>query len=87
MSFIFSPLLYSDQVCEDCVKDHFDGNLQCSILLAVLTPVQERLYQIEHPQIVVQFDEVNNIEENSGGYWISKPWLKGLAVEVCLLVF
>jgi hypothetical protein len=42
----------------------------------------ERLYQIEHPQIVAQFDEVNEMEQDSSGYWISKPWLKGRWLEI-----
>lgn len=38
----------------------------------------ERLYQIEHPKVVAAFDEVNDVEEGSEGFWISKSWLKGL---------
>jgi ubiquitin carboxyl-terminal hydrolase 48 len=49
--------------------------------ISILTSKLERLYQIEHPQIVAQFDEVNKMEEDSKGYWISKPWLKGLEFE------
>jgi len=49
--------------------------------ISILTSKLERLYQIEHPQIVAQFDEVNKMEEDSKGYWVSKPWFKGLEFE------
>lgn len=39
--------------------------------------VEERLYQIEHPRIVSQFDEVCDPETEREGFWISKAWLKG----------
>ena len=41
--------------------------------------VAERLYQMEHPRIVSRFDEVSYVDEDEFGYWISKPWLKGLS--------
>src|ERR1700691_3394218 len=83
-SFTFSPLLAPDQVCKHCVKDNFDGKLQCFILFCQFPhPTDlERLYQIEHPQIVSQFDEVNKREEDSKGSWISKLWLKSQGVEI-----
>lgn len=36
----------------------------------------ERLYNIEHPKLVKEFDEIPEDEEGVG-YWISKKWLKG----------
>ncbi|KIJ69021.1 hypothetical protein HYDPIDRAFT_178940 [Hydnomerulius pinastri MD-312] len=47
-------------VCETCVRESFE----------------ERLYQIEHPRIVAQFDEVCDVGQDEPGYWISKAWLK-----------
>ncbi|KAF9218284.1 cysteine proteinase, partial [Gyrodon lividus] len=47
-------------VCELCVRVSFI----------------ERLYQIEHPRLVAQFDEVCDIEQGEPGYWLSKAWLK-----------
>lgn len=37
----------------------------------------ERLYQIEHPRLVNQFDEIFEPGLDDIGYWISKSWLKG----------
>ncbi|KII88369.1 hypothetical protein PLICRDRAFT_92113 [Plicaturopsis crispa FD-325 SS-3] len=54
------PCKSPEEVCEICVADIF----------------KERLYQIQHPQTVARFDEVNTVEEGSPGYWISKEWLK-----------
>ncbi|KAL4247306.1 peptidase C19 family protein [Abortiporus biennis] len=36
----------------------------------------ERLYRVQHPQIVERFDEVSSVEEDEPGYWISRMWLK-----------
>lgn len=38
----------------------------------------ERLYQIEHPRLVAQFDEMCDVQQGESGYWISKAWLKGI---------
>ena len=38
----------------------------------------ERLYQIEHPRLVAQFDEMCDVQQGEPGYWISKAWLKGI---------
>lgn len=38
---------------------------------------EERLYQIEHPRLVSQFDQISDVMLDCKGYWISKPWLKG----------
>ncbi|KAF8843558.1 cysteine proteinase [Paxillus ammoniavirescens] len=47
-------------VCEICVRE----------------PFIERLYQIEHPRLVAQFDEVCDVEQGEPGHWLSKAWLK-----------
>ncbi|EGO18657.1 hypothetical protein SERLADRAFT_418842 [Serpula lacrymans var. lacrymans S7.9] len=47
-------------ICEICVREIFI----------------EKLYQIEHPQAVAQFDEVCDNELDQISYWISKNWLK-----------
>ncbi|KAF7969279.1 hypothetical protein HWV62_27809 [Athelia sp. TMB] len=36
----------------------------------------ERLYGIEHPQVVARFEEVDEIADDERGFWISKAWLK-----------
>ena len=41
----------------------------------------ERLYQIQHPRIVAQFDKVCDVEADDVGFWISKVWLKGHSIE------
>lgn len=47
-------------VCETCVKELFT----------------ERLYQIQHPRIVAQFDKVCGVRPGDLGFWLSKAWLK-----------
>jgi len=37
----------------------------------------ERLYQIEHPRLVAQFDAVCDDSPDEPGFWLSKVWLKG----------
>jgi hypothetical protein len=37
----------------------------------------ERLYRIEHPRLVSQFDQLCDGEQEDPGFWISKQWLKG----------
>ena len=46
---------------------------RCQLIFAFT----ERLYQIEHPRLVAQFDEVCDVQQGESGYWISKAWLKG----------
>lgn len=38
----------------------------------------EKLYQIEHPRLVKQYDDIIDVDSDHG-YWISKAWLKGTA--------
>lgn len=38
---------------------------------------EERLYQIEHPRLVNQFDQISEVMLDCKGYWISKSWFKG----------
>lgn len=37
----------------------------------------EKMYTMEHPQIVAEFNEICNPKSESVGFWISKEWLKG----------
>ena len=37
----------------------------------------EKLYSVEHPQVVARFDDVALVEDSEDGYYISKSWLKG----------
>ncbi|SJL00507.1 uncharacterized protein ARMOST_03820 [Armillaria ostoyae] len=57
---VFKPRLTPSDVCRECVQRSF----------------RERIYQIEHPRIVQDFEQVSEVGPNSFGYWISKPWLK-----------
>ncbi|KAK0210866.1 hypothetical protein DFS33DRAFT_1252154 [Desarmillaria ectypa] len=57
---VFKPILTPSDVCRECVQRSFT----------------ERIYQIEHPRIVRDFEKVSELGANSFGYWISKPWLK-----------
>ncbi|KAH9842756.1 cysteine proteinase [Rhodofomes roseus] len=55
-----TPALHPLNVCEECVVALFN----------------EKLYQVEHPRLVDQFDSISAVEEDEPGYWISKQWLK-----------
>ncbi|KAH9934725.1 cysteine proteinase [Fomitopsis serialis] len=55
-----APELRPSDICEDCVALIFN----------------EKLYHIEHPRLVDQFDQLSGVEEDEPGYWISKQWLK-----------
>ncbi|KAF8637340.1 hypothetical protein AX17_002841 [Amanita inopinata Kibby_2008] len=57
---IFAPFFQLEDVCRVCVDMQF----------------QERLYQIEHPQLVVEFDRAAVLREGSRSCWISKRWLR-----------
>ncbi|KAJ7581164.1 hypothetical protein C8J56DRAFT_866417 [Mycena floridula] len=58
---IFQHQLSQDDVCADCVRESF----------------REVLYQIDHPRLVNEFDQIPFPEgSDSLGVWISKPWLK-----------
>ncbi|KAG7447960.1 cysteine proteinase [Guyanagaster necrorhizus] len=57
---VFKPRLVPSDVCRECVQRSFT----------------ERIYQIEHPRVVRDFEQVSEVGTNSFGYWISKPWLK-----------
>ncbi|KAF8077825.1 hypothetical protein FPV67DRAFT_1557276 [Lyophyllum atratum] len=56
----FEPSLVVDDICGRCVRHSF----------------QERLYQIEHPRLVAQFDQISGVAFDCTGFWISKPWVK-----------
>lgn len=56
----FEPLLTPQDVCQECVHMEF----------------RERLYMIEHPKLVQEFDEVSEVDESTEGYWVSKKWIK-----------
>ncbi|KAG1827163.1 cysteine proteinase [Suillus subaureus] len=55
-----SPVCQVYNVCEICVRESFI----------------EKLYQVEHPRLVAQFDAVCDETPDQPGYWISKNWLK-----------
>ncbi|TBU50715.1 cysteine proteinase [Dichomitus squalens] len=57
---LLSPRLTTQDVCATCVQRMFT----------------EKLYQVEHPQLVSQFDDVVALEGDEDGYYISKAWLK-----------
>lgn len=50
------------------------------LCLASSPSFSERLYQIEHPRLVAQFDEMCDVQQGEPGYWISKAWLKGIPI-------
>ncbi|KAJ3574829.1 hypothetical protein NP233_g1494 [Leucocoprinus birnbaumii] len=54
------PLLTTEDICQECVLMEF----------------RERLYSIEHPKLVQEFDDVSEVDETAEGYWISKKWIK-----------
>ena len=45
--------------------------------MCAFTLPAEKLYQVEHPRLVSQFDDVVALESDGVGYYISKAWLKG----------
>ncbi|KAL1710109.1 hypothetical protein EV121DRAFT_252295 [Schizophyllum commune] len=57
---VFEPLVTTQDVCRQCVEGIF----------------KDRLYQVEHPRLVSQFDDIAEVPEGQPGYWISKPWVK-----------
>lgn len=40
------------------------------------------MYQIRHPQDVARFEEVDHVEPEGRGYWISKTWLRGTVIKL-----
>ncbi|XP_006457981.1 hypothetical protein AGABI2DRAFT_115001 [Agaricus bisporus var. bisporus H97] len=54
------PVFSPLEVCRQCVCFEF----------------KERLYIIEHPKLVREFDEISEVDGNASGFWISKRWLK-----------
>ncbi|TRM62650.1 hypothetical protein BD626DRAFT_548499 [Schizophyllum amplum] len=56
----FEPLVTPQDVCTECVEGIF----------------KDRLYQVEHPRLVSQFDDVAEVPADQPGYWISKLWVK-----------
>lgn len=57
---LFDPTPTPSDVCEECVATIF----------------RERLYQVQHPALVRDFDRISDIPEHCEGFWISKKWLK-----------
>ncbi|KAH6918351.1 hypothetical protein BKA70DRAFT_13800 [Coprinopsis sp. MPI-PUGE-AT-0042] len=58
----FSPVLRVADICEECVASQFNA----------------KIYDVEHPRIVREFEKVQEVEDDSldDGCWISRPWLK-----------
>ncbi|KAI0637029.1 cysteine proteinase [Trametes polyzona] len=57
---LLAPKLTTADVCPICVERLF----------------KEKLYQVEHPQLVSRFDDVSAVGDDDDGYYISKVWLK-----------
>lgn len=62
-------------------------SFQIKLQRALMVPA-EKLYQLEHPRLVAEFNEICATETENEGYWISKAWLKGkrgcfISVVVC----
>jgi ubiquitin carboxyl-terminal hydrolase 48 len=76
------PLLTTEDVCRTCVTRTFEGTgatFMSMFLPADLSLKLDKLYQINHPLLVANFDEACEVEGRNG-FWISKPWLKGKAI-------
>jgi len=73
------PLLSPHDVCRKCVLVEFRGDYHC-FLTALHRSwwCTERLYAIEHPKLVQEFDEVSETNADTEGYWVSKQWIKGM---------
>ncbi|KAH9483698.1 Ubiquitin carboxyl-terminal hydrolase 48 [Psilocybe cubensis] len=56
----FEPLLRPHDACSTCVESIF----------------KEKLYELDHPKQVKQFDEISSVADDELGYWISKKWVK-----------
>ncbi|EJD02420.1 cysteine proteinase [Fomitiporia mediterranea MF3/22] len=54
------PELTVDNVCRLCVENEF----------------AEKLYQMEHPRLVAEFNEISSTATENEGFWISKTWFK-----------
>jgi hypothetical protein len=69
----------AEDVCQDCVLLEFQGIRRCSLSTSSLPYycLKGRLYNLEHPKLVKEFDEVSELKGDARGYWISKKWLKG----------
>ncbi|KAJ8078975.1 hypothetical protein PM082_013259 [Marasmius tenuissimus] len=55
-----SPIHSLRDLCESCIKAEFN----------------ERLYQLEHPRSVAQFQELDSGGPEGVGYWMSKAWIR-----------
>ena len=73
------PVRSPQGICEICVQESFTGTSRSHVAPCQLNlAFTERLYQIEHPRLVAQFDEMCDVQQGEPGYWISKTWLKGI---------
>ena len=76
-----TPELNSRDVCIKCVEDIFSGDsplfrtrFMCANSAHFFL---ERLYALEHPGKVEEFDQLNEMDGSGGSVFISRPWLKG----------
>lgn len=71
-------------MCEQCVEATFNGLFSMVMLWYIVLTLchVERLYQMQHPKDVAKFDEVDYVESEGRGYWVSKAWLKGKGVVI-----
>ncbi|KAF7294772.1 hypothetical protein MIND_01014800 [Mycena indigotica] len=60
LNCVIEPELTLEDVCRECVEETF----------------HVKLYAKQHPQQVIEFDEVCQPVPLQVSYWISKPWLK-----------
>jgi hypothetical protein len=73
------PSFSSLDVCRRCVCFEFKGICYAFTFLSCnLTGKKERLYSLEHPRLVREFDEISEVKGDVPGFWISKRWLKGI---------
>lgn len=81
------PVRSPREVCEICVRESFIGELHCHVARCqLILALAERRYQIVHPRLVTQFDEICDVQQGEPGYWISKAWLKGIPIYFIILV-
>jgi hypothetical protein len=68
-----------NDVCSQCVADKFSGWLlkisSCFMLNSI--SYVARLFEMQHPRLVNEFDQVCSAEDEEPEFWISREWLKG----------
>ena len=75
--FTLEPKLTKETICRTCVERKFTGEFLFILIKNEIKSIKEKLYQIEHPKLVAEFNSVCNTDGDGEGYWISKQWVKG----------